>query len=141
MIFSVKQGESLEDAAIREVFEETGIRAEFRGILAFTYKTQFRFQHSDVYFACLMALPTDNQDQEINFDPKEIADCKWVPLDEWANPTIDHPVLITQHLAKFASNVLDGREHLLEPDRIEVKIQNPNQPIWDVMMYRKKHES
>ena len=49
-----------------------------------------------------------------------------------------HPVPITLHVARLAVDVLDGREQLLEGDRIEVKSRNPNRPSWDIMMYRKK---
>jgi hypothetical protein len=120
------------------VFEETGIRAHFRGILAFTYKQQFRFGHGDVYFGCLMYLNENEEDQKINFDPFEIAACEWIPLDEWANSREKHSVAVTLHLARIAVDVLDGREQLLEPDLIEVKSKNPNEPPWDTMMYRKK---
>jgi ADP-ribose pyrophosphatase YjhB (NUDIX family) len=42
-IFHNYLGELLERGVEREVFKETGIRPHFRGILAFTYKQQFRF--------------------------------------------------------------------------------------------------
>ncbi|CAF4055213.1 unnamed protein product [Rotaria sp. Silwood1] len=132
-------GESIESGVEREVFEETGIRAHFRGILAFTYKAQFRFGHADVYFGCLMSLDENEEDQKITYDPGEIAACKWMSLDEWANSPEKHPVPITLHLARLAIDVLDGREQLLEPDRIEVISKNPNRPSWDIMMYRRKN--
>ncbi|CAF4377266.1 unnamed protein product [Rotaria sp. Silwood2] len=131
-------GESIENGVEREVFEETGIHAHFRGILAFTYEAQFRFGHGDVYFCCLMSLNENEEDQEINYDPREIAACKWMSLDEWANSPEQHPVAITLHVARLAVDVLDGREQLLEPDRIEVQSKNPDRPSWDIMMYRKK---
>ncbi|CAF4289178.1 unnamed protein product [Rotaria socialis] len=131
-------GEPIECGVEREVFEETGIRAHFRGVLAFTYDNNFRFEHGDVYFACLMSLDEDEKDQQINFDPLEIAACQWMPLDEWANSPEKHPVPITLHLARLTIDVLDGRENLLEPDLIKVKPKNPKQLPWNIMMYRKK---
>ncbi|CAF1068997.1 unnamed protein product [Rotaria sordida] len=131
-------GESIEKGVEREVFEETGIHAHFRGILGFTYKEEFRFGHGDVYFGCLMSLDENEEEQKINYDPHEIAACKWMSLDEWANSPEKHPVAITLHLARLAIDVLDGRQQLLEPDRIEVKSRNPNRPSWDIMMYRTK---
>jgi len=107
--------------------------------LAFTYKDRFRFGHGDVYFGCLMSLDENEEDQEIKFDPLEIANCKWMSLDEWANSPDQHPVPITLHFARTAIDVLDGREQLLEPERIEVKGRNSNRPKWDIMMYRRKH--
>ncbi|CAF0743918.1 unnamed protein product [Adineta ricciae] len=131
-------GESIEHGVEREVFEETGIRAHFRGILSFTYKAEFRFGHGDVYFCCLMTLNEDEEDQQINYDPLEIAVCKWMPLEEWANSPEKHPVAVTLHTARKAVDVLEGRAGLLEGERIEVKSQNPGRPPWDVMIYRDK---
>jgi NADH pyrophosphatase NudC (nudix superfamily) len=123
------------------VFEETGIRAHFRGVLAFTYELDFRFEHSDVYLGCSMSLDENEEEQKINFDPLEIAACKWVSLDEWANSPEQHPVPITLRLARIAVDVLDGRDQLLESNLIEVKPKNSNNPPcnWDIMMYRRKH--
>jgi len=121
------------------VFEETGIRAHFRGILGFTYKEKFRFGHGDVYFGCLMSLDENEEEQKINFDPLEIAACKWISLDEWANSPEKHPVPITLNFAQIAVDVLDGREQLLEQEKIQVKPKNSNRRPWDIMMYRRKH--
>jgi len=131
-------GESIERGVEREVFEETGIRAHFRGILAFTYKPEFRFGHGDIYLGCLMSLDENEEEQKINFDPLEIAACQWMSLDEWANSPEKHPVPITLHFARIAVDVLDGREQLLEPERLEVRSRNLNRPPWDIMLYRKK---
>ena len=101
-------GESIEDGVEREVFEETGIRAHFRGILTFTYELNFRFEHSDVYFACLLSLDENEEEEEeqkMHFDPVEIAACKWIPLDQWANSPEMHPELIKLHFARIA---IDG---------------------------------
>ena len=122
----------------REVFEETGIHAHFRGILAFTYKRDFRFGHADVYFGCLMFLKEDEEEQKIAFDPLEIATCKWMSLDEWANTPEMHPVPVTLHFARMAVAVLDGREKLLEPDLLKIKPQNSDKPPWEITIFRKK---
>lgn len=121
----------------REVFEETGIRAHFRGILTFTQELNFRFDNSDIYFACLMSLDENDQEQKIVFDPGEIAACKWMPLDQWANSPEMHPEGITLHFARLAMAVLDGREQLFEPHHIQVESQDPDKPPWEKVMYRK----
>ena len=39
----VDQGETLQEAAIREVFEETGIKSSYVGIIGFREQLNFRF--------------------------------------------------------------------------------------------------
>lgn len=87
----------------------------------------------------MLTLDEHEEEQEIKFDPLEIATCQWVPLDEWVNSPDKHPVPITLYLAKMAIDVLDGREQLLKSERIEIKSQGPEYPPWDIMMYRKKY--
>lgn len=85
-----------------------------------------------------MSLDENDQDQKIVFDPIEIAACKWMSLDQWANSPEMHPEGITFHLARLAIAVLDGREQLFEPSRIQVKSQDPNKPPWEKILYSKK---
>lgn len=72
--------QKLSDVAIRELFEETGIKAEFEYVAAQRLTLQARmFKATDVYSICrLKALTT-----EIHFDPIEIAECKWIEIDEF----------------------------------------------------------
>lgn len=138
IIIDYSIGESIEAGVEREVFEETGIRAHFRGILTFTYELNFRFDHSDVYFACLMSLDENEEDQKIEFDPVEIVACKWISLDQWANSPEMHPERITFHFARIAIGVLDGHEQLFEPDRMLIQLPDSNKPPLKILMYRKK---
>ena len=86
-----------------------------------------------------MSLDENEEKQEINFDPLEIAACQWMSLDEWASSPEKHPVPITLDFARIAVDVLDGRDQLLEPYLIKIKSQCLNIPPWEVMLYRKKH--
>ncbi len=72
-------GENVSDCAIREVFEESGIKAEFKAVLAVRHLHNFRFGKSDIHFLSILTPTT----KEINYDPNEIAECKWVPLTEY----------------------------------------------------------
>jgi hypothetical protein len=85
-----------------------------------------------------MSLDENEEEQKINFDPQEIAVCQWISLDEWANSPEKHPVPLTLHFARMAVAVIDGREQLLDPERIVVQSDKPNSPPWEIMMYRKK---
>jgi 8-oxo-dGTP pyrophosphatase MutT (NUDIX family) len=71
--------EHLGVASTREVFEETGIKSEFVGILGFRHQYNFRFDKMDIYFFCLLK-PTSF---DLNPDPEEIALCKWMDFDEF----------------------------------------------------------
>lgn len=50
----VEQGEDVSAAAEREVFEETGIRAEFAGVLCLRHAHNALFGKSDLFFLCLL---------------------------------------------------------------------------------------
>ncbi|KAJ1418571.1 NUDIX hydrolase domain-like protein [Ochromonadaceae sp. CCMP2298] len=68
------QGEDIADAAVREVWEETGVRADFEGILNFRQAHGQAFGKSDLYFVCLLtARSTGIVPQE-----SEIAAAEWV---------------------------------------------------------------
>lgn len=69
------QGENIGDAAIREVFEETGIRAEFVSLAAFRHFLNGNFDCDDMYFVTNL--------RPLTFDiviDKEILDAKWMKV-------------------------------------------------------------
>jgi len=83
----VDKGESLGDAAAREVFEETGIRCKFERMVMYRHKHNYVWGCDDIYFVAKMRPTTF----EIKADPREIASCRWMPLaellkDECVNP-------------------------------------------------------
>lgn len=73
----VDAGEEIGEAVVREVFEETGIKAEYRGILGFTEMKKVKFGLNDLYFLCLLR-PTSF---EINKCEDEIEEAKWEDVD------------------------------------------------------------
>lgn len=81
------KGEEIFETAKREVLEETGIETEFVGITSFRHQQQYRYGCSDFYFICVMR--PINSDQKIQTCVQEIADCKWIDIDEYlADPDI-----------------------------------------------------
>ena len=72
----VDQGETIEKAAIREVWEETGINADYIGILGLREQLNFRFGQGDLYFTCLMQA----KDAQINKCDVELFDAQWIPI-------------------------------------------------------------
>lgn len=79
-------GEDLEDAAIREVMEETGIQCRFKNVLGFRHTHGVQFGRSDMYFVCrLEPVEGDGQDgiPEPVAQDGEIALAAWVPMQEY----------------------------------------------------------
>ena len=72
-------GEDIATGAIREVFEETGIKAEQIGLVGFRHQNNFYFGREDCYFINILEPKTF----EINFDRGEIGDCQWISLKEY----------------------------------------------------------
>jgi 8-oxo-dGTP pyrophosphatase MutT (NUDIX family) len=72
-------GEHIRDAAVREVWEETGIKAKFESLVCVRLWHANRFGKSDFYFVCrLSPLTFDITPQEA-----EIAECCWMPVAEY----------------------------------------------------------
>ena len=79
----VELGEKIEDAVIREVFEETGIQTTFCAVLGMASTHPYRFGKSNIYIVCKL-VPISTQ---INIlDTHEIDDAKWIlPQDYLAD--------------------------------------------------------
>jgi 8-oxo-dGTP pyrophosphatase MutT (NUDIX family) len=79
----IELGETIEDAVIREVLEETGIQTTFSAVLGMASTHPYRFGKSNIYIVCKLA-PLSTQ---INIqDTHEIDDAKWqLPQDYLAD--------------------------------------------------------
>eukprot|EP01116_Phalansterium_solitarium_P001326 TRINITY_DN11116_c0_g1_i1.p1 TRINITY_DN11116_c0_g1~~TRINITY_DN11116_c0_g1_i1.p1 ORF type:complete len:266 (+),score=77.86 TRINITY_DN11116_c0_g1_i1:102-899(+) len=76
---AVDPGEELFEAAVREVLEETGIECEFESLLCFRQAPNYSFGLADLYFVAKLKPRT----LEINMQTSEVADCRWMPADEF----------------------------------------------------------
>ena len=74
--------ENLSSAVEREVREETGVKADFIGILGFRETMDFKYNATDLYIVCVLKLKEDepNADQIAIEDVLEVAKAEWVPL-------------------------------------------------------------
>lgn len=71
----IELGETIEDAVIREVWEETGIDTTFSAVLGMASTHPYRFGKSNIYIVCkLVPLSTQIDIQ----DTLEIDDAKWI---------------------------------------------------------------
>ncbi|MEZ4590741.1 MAG: NUDIX domain-containing protein [Chloroflexota bacterium] len=79
----VYPGEHLADAIVREVWEETAVRAKFHSIIGIRHAHVDRFGKSDLYFVCRLTPLTE----EIRPQASEIAECVWMPVEQF----LQHP--------------------------------------------------
>ena len=98
----VETGETIEEAVLREVWEETGVKCKFKGIQAFRELKSFMFGQQDFYFVCL--LETDDEHIEIQMT-HEIAKCQWIRIDK----------LTDYKFTKLASILLEIIEKGIKP--------------------------
>ncbi|HIA75127.1 MAG TPA: NUDIX domain-containing protein, partial [Dehalococcoidia bacterium] len=68
---ALQPGEHLAEAAVREVFEETGISTTFQALTFFRHWHGYRYGKSDIYFVARLS-PLDN---EITMQEEEIVEC------------------------------------------------------------------
>lgn len=92
----IDPGEHLADGVMREVFEETGIRTRFDSVVCFRHQHGYRFGKSDFYFVCRLT-PLSH---EIEADPNEIADARWMPVDEYLAG--EHIHAFNKHIVRAA---------------------------------------
>lgn len=74
--------ETLPNALIREVFEETGVKVTFQSVINIGHFLVGQFGEQNLYFACIAKHIT----KEINiYDTSEIIDAKWIDVKEFLN--------------------------------------------------------
>jgi 8-oxo-dGTP diphosphatase len=89
----IDPGEHLADGVMREVLEETGVRTRFESVVCFRHQHGYRFGKSDFYFVCRLSPLSET----INADPEEIADARWMPVDEY---------LAAEHIHSFNKHIV-----------------------------------
>ena len=72
-------GEHLISAVVREVHEETGVRAAFDALVCFRHWHGYRWDKSDIYFICRLSAISD----QISIQASEIEEAKWMPVEEY----------------------------------------------------------
>ena len=84
------RGESFEEAAVREVREETGVNTEFRSILSFWHRHGLTWGKSDLYYVARLECASD--EEVITLQEDEISEATWMPIDEFMS-NHDHPLI------------------------------------------------
>lgn len=100
----ILSGENLTDAVIREVQEETNIKAEFHSLLTIRHTHNRQFGCSDLYIVCSLKPKTN----EIIKCEREISECKWMDMQEYLNhPNIhsQNKLIVKQYLEFEKKNI------------------------------------
>ena len=75
----VEAGESIEEAVVREVWEETGVKTSFKSVVGFRELLTYQFGCQDMYFVCML----EGIDEKIDIQmPHEISHAQWVSVQE-----------------------------------------------------------
>lgn len=121
-------GESFGEAAVRETFEETGVKANFKSLLCFWHRHGLTWGKSDLYYVARLE-PADAASTTINLDPEEISDCRWMSISEFL-ATQDHPLITAVLRRCYGIDSAEDIEHLVRPEPlvelIEAGVQWPN---------------
>jgi len=102
---SVEQGETLEDAVIREVQEETGLTAKIKGIASIN-EAFITNKNSHVLFVTFH-MTVDNDDYSIQL-PEEISEIRWIPMEEANELMPYHPGGVESLLRSKAMYIFQG---------------------------------
>ena len=104
----IHQGEHLIEGVMREVLEETGIRTRFESVACFRHQHGNLFGKSNIYFVCRL-VPLSS---EITLDPAEIAEARWMPVDEYLSS--EHIHVFNKHIVQAAMNFTGSVPIVLE---------------------------
>ncbi|XP_007906472.2 nucleoside diphosphate-linked moiety X motif 6 [Callorhinchus milii] len=90
-------GEDIGETAVREVFEETGVKTEFKSLLSIRQQHNHpgAFGKSDMYIVCRLTPVTF----DIDFCQEECVRCEWVDLEELVRSR--STTLITNRVARL----------------------------------------
>jgi ADP-ribose pyrophosphatase YjhB (NUDIX family) len=105
----VEDCEDLEDAAIRETKEETGLDCIFKGILCFRHShggNPMLGSVNDLFYVCLLSMADDEQVPTVQ--ESEITECMWVPISDIHITTECKEGTAAWHLMEFVRQSLSA---------------------------------
>jgi 8-oxo-dGTP pyrophosphatase MutT (NUDIX family) len=112
----VNQGEDVHAAAVREVLEETGVNADFEGVIGVRQAHGISFGKDDLFFLCVLRLkPGADASPVLTPQEGEIAAAAWMPLDQFgAMPHVVDPNTVWGHLHVLSCEWAQGKYDALE---------------------------
>lgn len=116
----VDKNETVKNAVIREVYEETGIKVKFESIISIAHFMSGQFGESNIHIICLAKALTSKI--KIN-DTSEITEAKWIDVDEFLNAKYIYNY--NQNIVKKAIN----NAHLKFTEQ-DIKVRNKNSEVF-----------
>lgn len=100
---AMELGESMRDCAVRETYEETGLKAGKATMFAFLNGPQYTFTNifGDTYQHVSGSYLLEDISGELTPDPEEATDAGWFSPDELPDPTAGAVEWTLEHLAEF----------------------------------------
>lgn len=100
----VLAGETSLEGAVRELFEETGIRAA-REELVFLSRRRAEGLNNEGFFMDVYGLRRDIPVDELILQPHEVDGAKWLDIDEWERKARDREILAGDYQDEFFARV------------------------------------
>jgi mutator protein MutT len=72
----VETGETIDQAVMREVWEETGVKTKFVSIIGFRELLKYQWGQQDMYFVCYLE-PEDSEEIDVQHTD-EVSRCEWI---------------------------------------------------------------
>ena len=114
----VDQGESIATAVEREIKEETGVEAEFKGILSIRdLQGATQFKISDLYFVCLLEAKSEEIRIPEQASKSEILKAEWLDLRELQKIDFSRQSQDQLKLAQLVANEPTKLQTLLSTSR------------------------
>ncbi len=92
----LEPGEFIAEAAVREVYEETGVQTRFENFIGLRHHHRGQFGTSNIYAVCRLTPLAC----EISIDRSELADAKWLPIKDFLSD--DEIGLFNKEIVKAA---------------------------------------
>ena len=128
------QGEHVHEAVCREMLEETGLHCDFVGVIGYRHAHAAAMGgRDDIFFMCALRLQDPDGDCNPTPQPSEIADARWMPLEEFGRmPHVADPGTVWGHLHSLCVRWATAHHPLIEMRDLPVGFRPGNNTVYSV---------
>ena len=98
---SSELGEFLHECVQREVYEETGMRCKFKGLLGFWNRKNIKYGKSELHFCAYAELLPSYYQRPLRIQEDEIYSARWFTLSEIKKMELDQQFVEKQWFSQF----------------------------------------